>query len=98
MDKLLRTKSFTLMGVDGNHLTLSETLDREAIVVSIQQNDDKGRIATMRLNAAQFELLCSMDSSYDGLTVKTAVERESDPPALASAEQVAEIKESLEVL
>jgi hypothetical protein len=95
VDKLLRKKSFTLLGCDGNHLTLSETLDREAIVVSIQQNDDKGRIATMRLNAAQFELLCSMDSTYDGLTVKTAVEPPAEPPELASAETVAALKETL---
>ncbi len=75
-NKSLRMKSFTLAGVDGNHLTLSETMERTEIVVSIQQNDENGRIATVRLNADQFELLCSMNSTYSGLEIHAQPEPE----------------------
>ena len=77
-NKQVRCKSYTLLGNDGNHLTLAETLDRSAILISIQQNDEKGRIATVRIDAEQFEALCSFNSRYDGLEVK---------PSIADAEE-----------
>ncbi len=45
------TRSLTIAGVDGNHVTVSETAERREVVVAIQQNDEHGRIATARLNA-----------------------------------------------
>lgn len=70
MSHKVACKSFTFMGTDGNHLTFSETAERDAIVVSIQQNDEKGRIATVRIDAAIFDELCRLDSSFDGLECK----------------------------
>jgi len=61
-------KSYTILGVDGNHLTIGETIERTAIVVSIQQNDEHGRIATVRLNREQFKELMTLDG-YQGLDV-----------------------------
>ena len=57
------TKSITVLGVDGNHITVSETAERQEVVIAIQQNDEHGRIATARLNAGQFKALCQ--SQYD---------------------------------
>ena len=57
------TKSITILGVDGNHVTVSETAERREVVIAIQQNDEHGRIATARLNAEQFKALCR--SQYD---------------------------------
>jgi hypothetical protein len=37
-------KSFTIRGFDGYDLTLSETTERHAIVVSIQEHDGNGRL------------------------------------------------------
>ena len=59
--------------MDGNHLTFSETIERNAIVVSLQQNDEKGRIATVRIDAATFEELCRLDSAFDGLKIEASV-------------------------
>jgi hypothetical protein len=58
-----KTKSFTVLGADGNHITASETDERKEIMVAIQQNDEHGRIATIRLNQEQFKALC--DVKYD---------------------------------
>jgi hypothetical protein len=57
------TKSITILGVDGNHVTVSETAERHEVAIAIQQNDEHGRIATARLNADQFKALCR--SQYD---------------------------------
>ncbi len=50
-------KSYTWCGADGNHLTLTETPDRTEILVCIQQNDEHGRLATMRLTREQVDEL-----------------------------------------
>ena len=34
------TKSVTVRGVDGNHVTVSETAERQEVVVAIEQNDE----------------------------------------------------------
>ena len=52
------TRSVTILGADGNHLTVSETAERQEVVISIQQNDEHGRIATTRLSGEQFDALC----------------------------------------
>jgi hypothetical protein len=52
------TKTITILGTDGNHVSVSETPDRKEVVVAIQQNDKKGRIATARLSGEQFAALC----------------------------------------
>ena len=57
------TKSITILGVDGNHVTVSETAERHEVVIAIQQNDEHGRIATARLDTDQFKALCL--SQYD---------------------------------
>ena len=55
MEKIICTKSFTVRGVDGNDLSMSETVEGDHVILSIQQNDDKGRFATARLNKASFD-------------------------------------------
>jgi hypothetical protein len=52
------TKSITIRGVDGNDIRVSETAERDTIVISIQQNDDAGRIATVRLDQGQDDAFC----------------------------------------
>lgn len=59
------TKSFTITGVDGNHVKVSETADRQEVVISIQQNDEAGLNATVRLSGAQFDTLCETKYSLD---------------------------------
>ncbi|MCC6366874.1 MAG: hypothetical protein IT165_25410 [Bryobacterales bacterium] len=59
------TKSITIRGVDGNDIRVSETAERQAVVISIQQNDDGGRIASVRLDQAQFDALCHTRYSMD---------------------------------
>ena len=55
MQKQIITKGFTIRGADGNDLRISETVERDQVVISIQQNDDKARMATVRLDKEQFE-------------------------------------------
>jgi hypothetical protein len=62
------TKSVTVRGVDGTSITVSETAERQEVVVAIQQNDEGGRIATVRLNEAQFEALCGTRYSLEVAT------------------------------
>lgn len=57
------TKSITVRGADGNHITVSETAERREVVLAIQQNDEGGRLATVRLDQQQFEALCQ--TRYD---------------------------------
>ena len=52
------TKSYSIRGIDGNDVAVSETVERKEIVLSIQQNDDRGRVATVRLTKNQWEMLC----------------------------------------
>ena len=71
------TKSITILGVDGNHVTVSETAERREVVIAIQQNDEHGRIATARLNAEQFKALCR--SQYDlDIEAETATDKEKE--------------------
>ena len=53
MEQVYVIRSFTVRGIDGNDLRISETMERDQVVVAIQQNDDGGRMATVRLTAAQ---------------------------------------------
>jgi hypothetical protein len=55
MEKQIIIKGFTIRGADGNDLRISETVERDQVVISIQQNDDKARMATVRLDKEQFE-------------------------------------------
>lgn len=82
------TKSFTVLGVDGNHLTFSETIEHTAIVVSIQQNDERGKLATVRLNKEQFSAICGLDSVYNGLQCESTLEETPALPQPATPEQV----------
>ncbi len=59
------TKGITIRGVDGNYVTVRETPERCEVVVAIQQNDDAGRLATVRLNADQFKALCRSQYELD---------------------------------
>jgi hypothetical protein len=59
------TKTITILGVDGNHVSISETPDRQEVVIAIQQNDEKGRIATARLSGEQFSALCNAKYSLE---------------------------------
>jgi len=59
------TRSVTILGADGNHLTVSETAERQEVVISIQQNDEHGRIATVRLNHEQFDAFCHTKYELD---------------------------------
>ena len=73
------TRSITVAGLDGNHVTVSETPDHHEVVVSIQQNDEHGRIATARLNADQFKALCR--SQYD-LEIEDEIATEKEKEAM----------------
>jgi len=71
MQKQIVVKGFTIRGVDGNDLRISETVERDQVAISIQQNDDKGRLATVRLDKEQFEAF--FDIKY-GIDIKGPVE------------------------
>ena len=62
------TKSITIRGVDGNDVRVSETAERQEVVIAIQQNDGGGRIATVRLDESQFEALCGARYSLEVAT------------------------------
>ena len=71
------TTSITILGVDGNHVSVSETAGRQEVVIRIQQNDEHGRIATARLNADQFKVLCR--SQYDlEIEAETPTDKEKE--------------------
>lgn len=63
MQKQIVVKGFTIRGVDGNDLRISETIERKEVVISIQQNDDKARMGTVRLDKEQFEAF--FDTKYE---------------------------------
>lgn len=50
-------KSYTVRGPCGNDLIVSETVERDQIVLAIRQNDEGGRIATMRLDRTSLDQL-----------------------------------------
>ena len=57
MERKSVCKSFTICGADGNHVSISETVERGEVVLTIQQNDERGRLATVRLDREQFRAL-----------------------------------------
>ena len=59
------TKSFTVSGVDGNEVMVSETADRQHVAITIRQNDGDGPIATAHLSGPQFEALCETKYSLE---------------------------------
>jgi hypothetical protein len=63
-DAKLATIGYRIRGEDGNDLSLSETPDLSAVVVCIQQNDDKGRLATVSLNKEQFGALMDLQFRF----------------------------------
>ena len=68
------TKSITIRGMDGNDIRVSETAERQEVVVSITHNaasPGEFRTATVRLTRRQFDSLC--ESKYS-LEVKTEPE------------------------
>ena len=73
------TKSITIRGVDGNDIRVGETAARQEVVVAIQQNDEHGRMATMRLNKRQLAALCD---------VKYSLECDDEPQPAAVPEAV----------
>ncbi len=65
MQKQIITKSFNIRGADGNDLRICETVEREWVEIVIQQNDDKGRLATVILNKEQFEAFFELKYSLE---------------------------------
>jgi hypothetical protein len=65
MKREIVNKSYTIRGADGNDVTVSETIERLEVVLSIQQNDENGRTATVRLDKDQWEALCRMQYSVE---------------------------------
>jgi hypothetical protein len=91
-------KAFTLPGSTGYDLVLSETTDRQEIEVSIQRRQqavlrpeaqtivlDKKEVATVRISGEQFELLCRLNSLYDGLQVDKLPLAEGQSEVVAAA-------------
>jgi hypothetical protein len=69
----IRNKSFTLPDLSGGgELVISETSDRRTIAVSIRCDSGGAELAHCKvdLTKAQFDALCDMNSSYDGLEVR----------------------------
>jgi len=76
--KGIRCKCYTLPGMSGGELIISETIDRQSIAVSIRVRGEALDDITQRKNnwshtvhltGEQFAALCRMDSLYDGLEV-----------------------------
>ena len=53
--------SYTIHGADGNDVSVSETPDYSSVVLCIQQNDDRGRLATVRLDQEKWKTLCDLE-------------------------------------
>jgi hypothetical protein len=68
------TRSINIRAADGNDISVSETAERNHVVISIQQNDEKGQLATVRLTRPQFGEFCR--SRYV-LEVKTDLKQEA---------------------
>ena len=70
-------KSYSLYDESGAELEIAESLDRMTIGVTAYSSEDS---VTVHLTKGQFEALCSMNSSYDGLEVHerlTAIQPEA---------------------
>ena len=85
----IRCKAFTLPGIDGGEISFSETMDRQSILITAREKGD----ATCRLHitAAQFEAMCSFDSTFDGLEVKKSAPSEE----LAAAARIDPLEDPL---
>lgn len=70
------TKSITIRGADGNDIRISETAERCEVEIAIQQNEDRGLLATVRLNNAQFDALCNTRYSLEIASEAAAKEPE----------------------
>src|SRR5215831_12782514 len=83
----IRCKSYSLAGIDGGELVISETIDRLAIEVTVQHPGMPNMKDSLmvRLTAKQFEALCNMNSHYDGLEVKGP--QAEEPAAAVGAPQ-----------
>jgi hypothetical protein len=53
--------SYSIRGIDGNDLSISETFERLAVLVIIRC---EGRVATVRLNKDQYEALGEVMNKY----------------------------------
>ncbi len=71
MNEKIVTRRFNIRGEDGNDLAVSECIERLSVVVSIHQNDDKGRIATVSLNKEQWDAFCDLKYTVDVEKVNT---------------------------
>jgi len=73
------TKSIAIRGVDGNDIRVSETAERNEVVVSIEMNGGEAafRMATVRLNADQFKALCQSQYELD-IEAETVTEKEME--------------------
>ena len=58
------TKSFTIAGVDGSEVTVSETADRQEVVITIRNHGD-GPIAIAHLSGPRFDALCETKYSLE---------------------------------
>ncbi len=72
-------KAFTLQGSNAYDLVVSETVDRKEIEVSIRGRETNNEVGAVRISAEQFELLCRMDSPYNGLEVLKPALEEGTP-------------------
>lgn len=54
------TRSWNIRGIYGNDFSVSETIEGTNLILSIQQNDEKGRIATVVINEEQWRDLCDL--------------------------------------
>lgn len=81
-------RSISLPGLDGGTLMFSETLDRKSIEVTLTSDVGDPQVVAcgVRLNKAQFEALCNLNSTYDGLMViedeGEAQPQAGEPPAV----------------
>lgn len=57
MRKELINTAYTIDGEDGAFLTISETTERDTVVISIQRDN---KIETVRLNEQTFAALCEL--------------------------------------
>ena len=65
------TKTITISGADGNHVSGSETADRMEVVVAVQQGTETSAV---HLSCEQFEALCATRYSLELTPEKEAVD------------------------
>jgi len=64
VNKEIVSASYEITGIDGSHLRVSETPERDHCIVSIMEAQS-GNILTCRLNKAQFKAFCDLDYSVE---------------------------------